>query len=825
MVRVVAPAAAELVADIAARPARRRVQPIIGSAGSGKTLVLQEIRRIYREAGESLAQNLTPSSDEKILVVDNGHRLPDADLAEVSKLARAGTHTIVFATESRPRQTAWSAAIEALTWDTPPVILTALSADDVDSFAAELGYGSDPIRAQQIQLMTGGLLDLVLVALSAGGRSDGMTAAVTDAVRERMFRLGGQVLSTVAMLTLTAPIGSAEVAAALGVSIDRADQLVDIARGTGLVTGPAELNSLVQRGALTALGESRRRELGRAVLDALWSAGSISGELAAELASHGVLDERLVEPILRLAADGPVRSDMLYELAIHSGADPLATHVRAAEAKAIAGDLRAAGADIDRLWADFGASEDSDPQMRFRAVRISACAAVASGSAPRAAELYDWLAYTGNGVPQGWGADAALAGVIHLAVGDAGAARRVLATEAEPEVNSPFAGTAVDRLLLRGLVQSLETDSSPALVTLSRAVGLSGTATAGLSPDTPAAVAAIAALQVGQVARARSLLTRVAADQWPPAHRVRMSLLTAWVLMAEGDEQAVQACLDALGPVEQVRDQMALATLRIAMARRAGDLGRLHQAWEDAAGPLGEYTVDLFGLMFVGEVWVAAARLGRLHDVAPMVEDATTLLAALGNPIHWLTALHWYGVHAAIAGDSPKELIPHAQALAEAARHSSYAAALASAGRTWIRVLGGTVDAAEVDTACRGLDDAGHNWDATRLAGQAALNADDQRVTAVMLQLARSLRTHHVAQTEPDPQPSEPSTRSAMSVLSEREREVVELLLIGLTYRAIGERLFISAKTVEHHVARIRRRIGAQTRSEMLSMLRSMAGE
>jgi DNA-binding CsgD family transcriptional regulator len=58
--------------------------------------------------------------------------------------------------------------------------------------------------------------------------------------------------------------------------------------------------------------------------------------------------------------------------------------------------------------------------------------------------------------------------------------------------------------------------------------------------------------------------------------------------------------------------------------------------------------------------------------------------------------------------------------------------------------------------------------------------------------------------------------------LSEREREVAELVLLGLTYREIGARLYISAKTVEHHVARIRRRIGAGSRSELLSMLRAM---
>jgi len=51
---------------------------------------------------------------------------------------------------------------------------------------------------------------------------------------------------------------------------------------------------------------------------------------------------------------------------------------------------------------------------------------------------------------------------------------------------------------------------------------------------------------------------------------------------------------------------------------------------------------------------------------------------------------------------------------------------------------------------------------------------------------------------------------------------VAELLLQGLPYRDIGAQLFISTKTVEHHVARIRRRLGAASRSELLSMLRAL---
>ena len=98
-----------------------------------------------------------------------------------------------------------------------------------------------------------------------------------------------------------------------------------------------------------------------------------------------------------------------------------------------------------------------------------------------------------------------------------------------------------------------------------------------------------------------------------------------------------------------------------------------------------------------------------------------------------------------------------------------------------------------------------------------------------MLQLARDLKQTVAVDETPgveavtadDAVRSGPS-RPMSSRLSDREREVAELLLLGMPYRDIGSQLFISAKTVEHHVARIRRRLGAESRSEMLSMLRAM---
>jgi DNA-binding CsgD family transcriptional regulator len=60
--------------------------------------------------------------------------------------------------------------------------------------------------------------------------------------------------------------------------------------------------------------------------------------------------------------------------------------------------------------------------------------------------------------------------------------------------------------------------------------------------------------------------------------------------------------------------------------------------------------------------------------------------------------------------------------------------------------------------------------------------------------------------------------------LSARERQVARLVLEGNTYEEIGEAIFISPRTVEHHVARIRRQLGATTRSELLAKLRFVLG-
>jgi DNA-binding CsgD family transcriptional regulator len=50
------------------------------------------------------------------------------------------------------------------------------------------------------------------------------------------------------------------------------------------------------------------------------------------------------------------------------------------------------------------------------------------------------------------------------------------------------------------------------------------------------------------------------------------------------------------------------------------------------------------------------------------------------------------------------------------------------------------------------------------------------------------------------------------------------MVLAGGTHREIGARLFLSPKTVEHHVARIRTKLGATNRAEFVAALRTVLG-
>lgn len=65
------------------------------------------------------------------------------------------------------------------------------------------------------------------------------------------------------------------------------------------------------------------------------------------------------------------------------------------------------------------------------------------------------------------------------------------------------------------------------------------------------------------------------------------------------------------------------------------------------------------------------------------------------------------------------------------------------------------------------------------------------------------------------PTPHAAQEPADLSALTTREREIVGLIVQGLTYREIGKVIFRSWRTVEHHVDRARLKLRARNRTHL----------
>jgi DNA-binding NarL/FixJ family response regulator len=268
------------------------------------------------------------------------------------------------------------------------------------------------------------------------------------------------------------------------------------------------------------------------------------------------------------------------------------------------------------------------------------------------------------------------------------------------------------------------------------------------------------------------------------------------------------------------RDLLFASALRVGLARRDSDPVGLREVWPDACQLLISQPVDLFTLLPLGELTVAAARLGEQDRVAAHLAEADRLLGRLGDPPLWSVPLHWSRLHAAILGERPDEAERHAAALAGLAGRRPYALALAAAARGWLAVITDRIDPEQIEAAARGLAAAGLAWDGARLAGQAAIRTGDRKAMTWLLDCARALGGGPA--TEAGAAEAAVVAAGATPLLSEREQQVAALVVAGLTYKQVAERLYLSAKTVEHHVARIRHRLGCTDRRELLARLREV---
>jgi DNA-binding CsgD family transcriptional regulator len=75
----------------------------------------------------------------------------------------------------------------------------------------------------------------------------------------------------------------------------------------------------------------------------------------------------------------------------------------------------------------------------------------------------------------------------------------------------------------------------------------------------------------------------------------------------------------------------------------------------------------------------------------------------------------------------------------------------------------------------------------------------------------------------PEPNPSA-KTLEALG-LTDRERQVLDMAIHGLTAKQIGERLFIGRRTVETHLERARDKLGVRSKRELIAQTYDTSGE
>lgn len=469
-------------------------------------------------------------------------------------------------------------------------------------------------------------------------------------------------------------------------------------------------------------------------------------------------------------------------------------------AAAEAGDFASALAITDRLISGSGDSTEIT-----QGALLSAAIWARRSRMSRSAELLAWV---GPSALSGHAGQAAAAAV---ATG-----RMALASDL---VRAPFDGPPSDfvigfRDLSMALLESVTGDARKARTTAIRAAAMCPSGRPGLV--SAASVALLLCLHTGDIARASTIAERSVTTDPPDGWFTDLHiLLSAWASMLAGAEDTARGLLADLANENLAeRETLWALGLRCGLARRAGDIGALTVVLKDAANLLDTVSADLFSILPIGELWLGAVRTGDEELIAHLIDELDALLRSLGDPPAWASTFHWYGVQAAILANQPSRLLPHAHALRNAAeeRQDVHSSVLAAAGRVWLSVLRGDFVADDVATAARTLATIGLAWDGARLASEAALRAPDTSTATALLQVARALRPTNDRGSASDP----------AGPLSDREVEVANLLVLGLTHKDIGTRLYISAKTVEHHVARIRRRLGAQSRAEMMSMLRAI---
>jgi DNA-binding CsgD family transcriptional regulator/tetratricopeptide (TPR) repeat protein len=202
---------------------------------------------------------------------------------------------------------------------------------------------------------------------------------------------------------------------------------------------------------------------------------------------------------------------------------------------------------------------------------------------------------------------------------------------------------------------------------------------------------------------------------------------------------------------------------------------------------------------------------GRLDEARVVLEEAAAEAASLSDDATEAACLH--------------DLVRFGRPHRARARLAELAASMDG---QWVSAFsvhasGASMDDADLlGEACKRFEEIGalaYAVEAAHEASDGFARAGDQRAAARWAHRASELAERAGKAGRPSA-----AGLGGADPLTQRERDVAELAAEGLSSKAIGERLFVSTRTVESHLLRIYAKLGVRSRAELAELLSSGSG-
>lgn len=791
---------------------------IVGNAGSGKSTMLRALQIILEGRGTACSiltdgDDLAQTSRSHVLLVDDLHLLDPERVEAVRRRAEDMDAALIVAGRTWPQSETLNAIILHLERSRPPVVLGHISRSDILTSLEERGQPASEACVDHIVEFTGGVSWLVSEALALHDERECVTdsdhrdvvRALEERIAHRLETVPVELRREIELRSLT-PLAQP--------TSDR-DLLVAQGYAEGLLMRNGQPVPVVRSAVRATTAMTHALGLDAKATEGL-ALSAAAGDHTYREWIGGIADPKLGQALIiqadRALERDPRRAGELYAGALECGVNPIELAGRRAQAAWASGELELASSILD------GVSLLDQISDGDRVADTAAAIWSARGMMRMSDAVYRSLAPVGA-------ESCARATIAALGVGDTAAFGAPGAG-----VGLPSTLSVAMELLDRGLRTSMQPDGGEAAVTdLVRASEMyTASRTTAPVPELPAVIAAIVAINVGDLEIAHTAIEdAITGDQGGEYARQRLLLWRAWMAVQRGRpteaREALRAALEG-SPLRGARDTMLAHATRVAIARRYEDSAALSAVWTAARDSVVRTEADLYTILPLAEIVAAAARLDDTGRVLPHFTRAVEIVDQLGSPPVWAAHLHWSGIQQGILRNQPDDLAPHARALVAATRHSAVAGVMAQAGRVWTSTLAGSVDPDAVEAAAHGLASAGLAWDGARLAGHGASRSADKKVASRLLSCARELHPNDgvrpPARSADESAPSDIAADDGAYGLSERELDVARLVLQGKTYAEIGQTIFISPRTAEHHIAHIRRRLGATSRSDLIAKLR-----